>query len=110
MGALGICWLGEPPDARFGLRPDGRRIHALLSEGVDVAFAKLTPGFMADCRMYVSSVHFRGSTLVTDGFDNQVLQLELSAGATSAFGGEAREATEEEEEEDDDDESDEESD
>ena len=30
--------------------------------------------------MYVSSIDFRGNTLVSDGFDNQVLVLRLGVG------------------------------
>ena len=89
-GILRVVWLGELPDEGmpFGVYNDGRPVQSTSlkpfmspppgnasSQQESVPTANLSPGIGTDVRLYVSTVVFRGDALVTDGFDNQVLNL-----------------------------------
>ena len=92
-GIFRVLWLGELPDEGmpFGVYTDGRAVQpislipfsmllgASLPQAAEVPAATVSPGIhtAVPVRRYVSTVAYRGHALVADGFDNQVLVLNL---------------------------------
>ena len=73
-GTLRVAWLGSMPDEGMpiGMYRTGELVRS-TAPFEEPSPASFTPGFGLNVRMYVSSATFRGSILVADGFDNQVL-------------------------------------
>lgn len=87
-GRLQVKWLCSIPDEGqpFGVYATGRSVRALLpTKSLDVGEAlAITPwsalpkcsfedGIWTRVKLYVSSIAFHGGTIVSDGFDNQVI-------------------------------------
>uniref|UniRef100_A0A7S4MF47 Uncharacterized protein n=1 Tax=Prymnesium polylepis TaxID=72548 RepID=A0A7S4MF47_9EUKA len=80
-GVFRVIWLGELPDEGmpFGVYTSGQSVRR--TSPFDAPAATLSMGIGCNVRLYVSTVEFRGHTLVADGFDNQVLVLHFGFGS-----------------------------